>query len=586
MFNLNKGLTWVGKHGLIMLVGLTILAFLMATFEKIGTDSGLWDSVIDTMTSSSSEAKGWTLVMHLLLNGVLAWAAVRVYMTTAGHTWDAIVARWWVRDHVVIVSGGELVTSEKMSKSSALAVEIALSLKGEGKRVVLCDHRLDPSAREHLWSAGVRVVNAALALPDILVASGVRRAQMLIAIREDHRENIALVRAAVSPAFGNPNLECKCMIESIIFKQHINVEDYFEAETLERIRTFNEAEIIARNLFLAYPPDLPVAESTTSRVHLLLVGLGSIGRAVLLQLAYVGHYRSGKKPKVTVVDQNVEQKWLELLMAYPAFEQWVQVDRIESHIEDLASTQISEWLQDEHPITGIYVTTFDEISNLRIARMLIIALQKCTEGILVAAKLVVVDHPGGHVMSELVANPNSSGRIKLISLARGARDNKTYETNFLAYLDDSQAIAQHESYLQLGNNTYGADPNWLLKPANKAWKDLSEKFRDSNRRQADRLDLDVKLRAIGCELVRDEDGDFVKLTQEEIELLARMEHDRWWAERTLSGESGHPSMVSFSFLSEDEKGKDRSRVIDLINQKAIEGWCVTRRSSVNAKTYI
>lgn len=585
MFKLNNFFIWADKYGLIFLIVLTILAFLMAVLEKIGVNTGLWSAAIDTIISDPSQTKGWEVVTYLLFRVLLVWAAVRVYMTTAGHTWDAFLARRLVSDHVIIVSGSNLKASEPMTKNSALAVEMALSMKGEGNRVVLCHNGLDTSERESLWRAGIKVVNANLAVPALLDACGARRAKILIAMREDYRENIAIVRAAVSSKLDNKLLECKCMIESTGFKQRIKVDEYFEPETLERIRTFNEAEIIARNLFLAYPPDLPVAESTTDKVHLLLVGLGSIGRAVLLQLAHVGHYRSGLPPKVTVVDERAEQILQELLVAYPAFGQWVEVKRFESRTEDLEEKNIAEWLQDENPITGIYVTTPDEIANLRIGRMLITGLQKVTDGISAAAKLVVVDPPGGHVLPDFVANSGNSGRIKLISLVRGIEDKQPNETNFLAYLDDSQAIAQHESYLQLGNNTYGTDPQWLLKDANKAWKDLSEQYRDSNRRQADRLDLDVKLRAIGCELVRGGSDDSVNLTEGEIELLARMEHYRWWAERTLVGEREHPSMVKFKLLTEKEKEKDRNGVTYLISQKKAEGWRLTRRLSKNSATF-
>src|SRR5262249_43326621 len=71
-------------------------------------------------------------------------------------------------------------------------------------------------------------------------------------------------------------------------------------------------------------------------------------------------------------------------------------------------------------------------------------------------------------------------------------------------------------------------------PSMASWEELSPDIRRSNRERA--RDIGRKLHAMGCVLiprVRD-DGDRV-LGDEEIERLAKMEHDRWRAERHAVG---------------------------------------------------
>ena len=107
------------------------------------------------------------------------------------------------------------------------------------------------------------------------------------------------------------------------------------------------------------------------------------------------------------------------------------------------------------------------------------------------------------------------------------------------------------------------------------WSNLSETFRDANRGAADHLG--VKLASVGYWVSNDPSNwsKNVDLTvdSETKELMAVLEHRRWYAERLLNGwQSGairddrrkiHPCLVSFEELPENEKEKDRTNISDL-----------------------
>ena len=107
---IKKLLVLMEKWGLVLLVLCLHVAFMLAVGEGMRPLAGkdaltLWDSLLETLTSDSDSAEGWAKIMHLMVNATLAWAGVRVYMTTAGLKWDNFAARFLARSHVIIIAG-------------------------------------------------------------------------------------------------------------------------------------------------------------------------------------------------------------------------------------------------------------------------------------------------------------------------------------------------------------------------------------------------------------------------------------------------------------------------------------------------
>ena len=87
--------------------------------------------------------------------------------------------------------------------------------------------------------------------------------------------------------------------------------------------------------------------------------------------------------------------------------------------------------------------------------------------------------------------------------------------------------------------------------------------------------LDIKLRAINMKLSTGTSSENIQLSEDQIEVLAIMEHRRWWADRSLSGwrfaeirndsKLHHPNMIPYEELSEADKQKDRDSVLKIID---------------------
>jgi len=128
------------------------------------------------------------------------------------------------------------------------------------------------------------------------------------------------------------------------------------------------------------------------------------------------------------------------------------------------------------------------------------------------------------------------------------------------------AEAIHREYLAHVKAGTGVPP-----PTAVPWADLTEEFRDSNRNQA--REIQEKLRTVNCGIMPKAMGVarvVTAFTDEQVELLSRMEHDRWMAEKLQNGwvagtprdddKKIHPDLVPWEVLPEQEKEKDRNSV--------------------------
>jgi hypothetical protein len=133
------------------------------------------------------------------------------------------------------------------------------------------------------------------------------------------------------------------------------------------------------------------------------------------------------------------------------------------------------------------------------------------------------------------------------------------------------ARAIHDEYVRKQTSD-GESP--ATNPSIVDWAGLPAELRESNRRQADQIGL--KLKAIGCGLAPRTDwrAPLLELTADEVELLARVEHDRWRAERLLDGwtytagpknlaRKTSPFLVPWEDVPENQRDYDRNTVRNL-----------------------
>ncbi len=586
---MKKVLIMLERWILPLLVVLVLILFVLSVREKMSADAAMtaFKAAVQALTLDSPE-DGFTLYMNFSIKVTLAWAAIKVYMASVGLKWDNVIARRVTRGHIVIAAGAREdngASVKQFSGKLALAIDLAYSL-APNETVVLTAPGINEVQRTKLWDVGVKVVAHDGKFTDMLYATGAMRAKTLIAMRDHFDDNVTLCRAALSPSLKNPFLQCKCMIEPLSEKRSIKSEDYFEAETLSRLRLFNESELVARRIFSEFPPDTDIAE-TDQRVHVLLVGLSSVGQAIVQQMARMGHYRSGLKPKITIVDSDVETKWSSLIFSLPAVEDWVVVEKIEINVDHITPQMVDKWLEDIDPITMVYVCRKNEISNLRIARLLLdCQMQAQQQKDMTISDVVALDPPGGVVLSDFYIYGKHDGHFHVFSLVGvdGNAESSAVTGGLLTDIDDTRARSIHDAYRAKDLARAEQNPGQQIHPNSRPWRDLPENIRDANRMVADHFE--IKMRAIGCRLGMIDGTQEISLNEDQLEVLSIMEHSRWWADRALNGwrfgperddvQKIHPNMVPYDDLSEADKQKDRDSVTEMTKILRSEGLVISR----------
>jgi hypothetical protein len=145
---------------------------------------------------------------------------------------------------------------------------------------------------------------------------------------------------------------------------------------------------------------------------------------------------------------------------------------------------------------------------------------------------------------------------------------------------ETLAEAIHERYRRDNADKRAADD-----PAMAAWDILDEGFRESNRRQADHIP--TKLKAVGWDFAPTPSGKAkpARFSSDEIESMARMEHERWVAEKLLDGFSPGPRdvtrktspyLVPWDDLDEKVRDHDREAVREIPELLASAGFEIYR----------
>lgn len=194
----------------------------------------------------------------------------------------------------------------------------------------------------------------------------------------------------------------------------------------------------------------------------------------------------------------------------------------------------------------------------------------------------------GREAAKLVQDEKWAGSAKLLLLPADAMTLKAFvgrgEVRLEKDIRERLAKEIHKSYCLTRKETMIEDDPSMLN-----WEDLPDVLKESNVRQADHIS--EKLRKIGYMVQKPskQEGEPITFTDDEIEVLAEIEHGRWVVERLLDGWTHgeekdivgkkSPFLVSWLNLPEEMKELDRASVRKIPECLAEAGLEICRQDS-------
>ena len=575
---------WKEVRG-VVLIGLGLLVLVLGTigFEQLhSVDYGFLDSLYRATTLFAfggvvePPVPPALQVARILAPILTGYAAVGALVLLSREQAQILGIRLFARAHVIVAGLGPGGSS------------LVLALSDRGVRVVVIESNPANTRMAGARERGIGVLVGDATDRALLRKAGIRRARHLVALCGSDGTNVDVVAAAVasSPAARRSVLTVFAQLLDLDLWRSL-AEDASTFSTHPaglRVEYFNVHAIGAQLLLEGHPPFPPKGPQTSGqgeplRPHVLLVGLDGVGEQLMLRIARQwGSENRGSRERlrVTLAGARADEDLGRLRDRYPQLDRYCTLEIRPSPIESAAFQSGSAMLDEDGvcDVTRAYVCIEQEDDALTAA----LALHAAPEALRVPVTVVVAD-AGAGVAKVLAADGGRFANVTPFGLMTEASAPEL----LLRGTNEVLARAKHEQYvrdeLTVGNSI---EHNPSMRP----WGELEESMREDNRKFAD--GIGDKLTATGCILVpmslRNPDEPPFAFTDEEVDALARQEHDRWVRAKLDDGwRFGRPrndelklhdQIVSWDEL--DKRNRDRDPVRQLPAMLELTGFRIQR----------
>jgi hypothetical protein len=317
-------------------------------------------------------------------------------------------------------------------------------------------------------------------------------------------------------------------------------------------------------------------------VHVLLAGVEGVGYALVLHLARLWQ-TSDPQPedslRITILDEAAEEHRGRLIARYPRLATVCDLRAVRAILGvELQRGPLDIDVDSDSPVSAGYICIADEARGLEVA----LALRARPELAAVPFAVAVSDARAG-LARILHDDPQTAHGV----YAFGVLDRTLRVLPLVLGTNELLAAAKHEEYVRHQRARGIPMGDGLMVP----WDQLPEEWKETNRAFAD--GIGAKLEATGGVLVPalliDPDAPLFEFSDQEVEELAQLEHERWAADKLRSGwrygperdDAGkiHPLLVDWAQLPESERDKDREPVREVPVMLARAGFEILRGGS-------
>lgn len=542
---------------LVILIGVAIVLGTLGYrdyFHSLNTTATISDLayLVINLFFMEFEAKGKlpiTLdIARWLAPATLSYALIRTLMSLVQNKIQRLKLSY-LSNHAVIVGLNDR------------TVNVALSFKKNGIKTVVIDN----DEYNQYWGAlkkeKITDLVANFSDGNLLQAVNIRKAAYLFVCTDSDNTNLNLLFETFGikkPLQHTIQLQSVCQITSQPFLHALNARTLFATNHKNMAtRTFNTELVTARWLLNEFGPHKYITDfSQTSIFSILITGTNSFTPELIKRLVEIGIYGCANKIRIIFANANAGEVCEQLKITYPAIATLIDLVAVVTPIQDKGHNYIIGVIKDFNP-NIMYVCSTQTDEKLLILQQL--SITEATFPIVVCE----TDNQSSFVWLENEFTNDTNMHFVNINTVMNHYDN-IFENKL-----DEIAISIHNDYVahQIQKGESLAHNSSIVE-----WDKLPEILKEANRNQADHI-------AIKCQYLTGSvfpSADEVKaaLTLETKTVLARMEHQRWIAEKKIAGwqyTSGEkstskklsPSLVDWEELSQDEQQKDIDTVTQL-----------------------
>lgn len=550
---------------------------------------------------------GWLLCTVLLIAIITNSYEVRIDKVASGQV------RYRFKKHNVILGCNQMTISlikqirEKETKGAKSAIIIHSEQDSKELRAYLKDHLSSQEEKSLYIYRGERESKEQLETLCLDYADTV----FVLGEKDENgvdSSNVECVRRiseiiSQSKELNKKKIPCYLYLENqttfSLLQQHdmeIKIRNYID------LQPFNHHENWARTVFSGKKNDNRDYSTVYSKIkfdtdinnlRFVIIGFNRMGRALAVQCARVAHFGNNSKTIITVIDKNAGELKDSFLSQFPGLPSMtdIEFDFLNKSIESKSTKDtISEWCNNDE-IMGIAMCFRNPDTSLFQGLKLPKSVYNKDIPVLIRQDYL-------HGFASSINDKAPFENVNFFGML--------YDTCTLDFDRDDKAKKLHANYLTTLSKR---EPE--LYPSHNFWETLPEEYRWSNRYPTDIYPVKFKmlnkvstmfsankfqeyklLLLDTINILKKNNQTFEELHSNlskdkkqivnDIELLAKIEHKRWIAEKVIAGWSYgkvrdniqlfHPDLIPYEQLAEEKKNFDRLPSVNMfkiINEQEI-----------------
>lgn len=486
-----------------------------------------------------------------------------VLLLTSKEVLDKLLRKLWKR-HIIIYGLNDLSTS------------FALDAQKNGQKVMILASDLNHSALS-VVEGRVPIVLANNGKESLFQELRVEYASRFFAFSEEDLKNIEVIQD-VESYLDRKNIKekLKCHIRfsnadlQECIKKHTSIDRVYKSIITSFI---NVESLVARTVLEDYPLEVKNLANIESSVtvepfpHLLIYGTSTQALAILRYALLIGHYKAGRKLKISLFTDNALLAKQKLGASFYNIEKIADFRIVELKL-NTPSASLSRMLEftNKEDWCTIFCGWGADEENFNLAQYMRTNSDKFDGRILYSlTKSKSLAKIFTNEVTKTAGNQSLNGCFPL------EQPHKLVNWHNVVN-EPHEALAKllHERYL-----TTVANDGSEMKPSHRDWDELPEVFKVQNRLQADHIAIKLRYMGLSMENSPSKIESAIKLVNKDtFNELAEIEHERWNATKYLTGWEynevrndalqHHNNLKPWHSLSDEVKEYDKNTINNIV----------------------